>query len=187
MFDSGILNLINKNANKGMTALIEQYTPLVYSIVSNKLSSTLSAQDIEEVVSDVFIAFYNQIDKVDLKKGSLAAYLTTIAKRKAVDALRKIKLYEKVELDDDNCFIEIPDNVNLQNEAERRELNKKLISAINNLGEPDSTIVYRKYFFEESSKEIAQYTNLTDDNVRKRLQRALQKIQLCLKGDYYED
>lgn len=187
MFDSGILSFIKKNPNKGMSALIEQYTPLVYSIVSNKLSSTLSAQDIEEVVSDVFIAFYNQTDKVDLKQGSISAYLSTIAKRKAVDRLRVVKIYERIELDDENCFIEISDSINLENEAERRALNRKLISAINSLGEPDSTIVYRRYFLEESSKKIADYTNLTSDNVRKRLQRALQKIQVYLKGDYYED
>ncbi|MDE6412592.1 MAG: RNA polymerase subunit sigma-24, partial [Eubacterium sp.] len=89
MFDSALIKMIRSDQNKGLSNLIDQYTPLVYTIVRNKISSVCSAEDIEEVVSDVFITFYNQIESVDLSKGSIAAYLMTIAKRKAVDKFRK--------------------------------------------------------------------------------------------------
>lgn len=89
MFDTALLKMIKESSNPGLSHLIDQYTPLVYTIVKSKISSVCSEEDIEEIVSDVFIAFYNQIDHVNLSKGSLAAYLTVIAKRKAVDRFRK--------------------------------------------------------------------------------------------------
>lgn len=186
MFDNSILKLIDKNADKGMTALMEQYTPLVYSFVKSRLSFCMQQEDIEETVSDVFIAFYKQRERVDLSKGSLAAYLTVIAKNKAADRLRSLNRHIDVVYDEES-FIEIPDSFNLQSQAERNELHKRLIEEINLLGEPDSTIVYRRYFLGESSKEVAKHLNITDSNVRKRLSRALKKIEHNLKGDYYNE
>lgn len=88
---------------------------------------------------------------------------------------------------DEDSYIEIPDHIDLENEAEKNSMYSRLIDEINALGEPDSTIIYHKYYYSESAKEIAQLTGLTDDNVRKRLQRALRKLENRLKGDYYED
>ncbi len=186
MFDTALIKLIKNNPEKGLSALIDQYTPLVYTIVKNKISSVCSKEDIEETVSDVFITFYNQIDDVDLSKGSLSAYLMTIAKRKAVDKFRACCKFNELSIDDDDVFIEIPDEFNLENQSEANEFYCRLIEEIKSLGEPDSTIILRKYYLKESSKTIAQLTGLTDDNVRKRLSRALRKLEKSLKGDYYE-
>lgn len=187
MFDNGILDLIKSNPEKGMSALMEQYTGLVYTIVKNKVSTVCTSEDIEETVSDVFVTFYKKVNDVDLSKGNLSAYLTTIAKRKAIDKFRScIKPYE-ISTDDEQAFLEIPDNYNLEAEAERKMIYRRLIEEINALGEPDRTIIYRKYFLSEGSKAIANHIGISDDSVRKRLSRALQKIQERLKGDYYED
>ena len=186
MFDNALIRLIKNNTEKGMSALMEQYTGLIYTVVKNKISAVCSAEDIEETVSDVFVAFYNQIDNVNLEKGSLSAYLISIAKRKAVDKFRTVCKYCEISTDDDG-FIEIPDSFNLENEAEKNELYRNLINEINSLGEPDSTIVFCRYYLSLPSKEIARLVSLSDDNVRKRLQRALRKLESKLKGVYYEN
>ena len=182
-----LLELVKRNAENGMSALIDRYTPLVYTIVKNKLSSYYSVEDIEETVSDVFVAFYNSVEKVDLNKGSISAYLSTLAKRKASDRLRRKRLVNTVSIDDENELIEIPDSINVENELEKRELAKRLTEVINALGEPDSTIVYRKFYLFESSAEIANYVGLSSDNVRQRLSRALKIIKTIMEGDYYEN
>lgn len=82
MFDQSLLRLIKKKPNRGMSALMDRYTGLVYSAVKNRISGICTEEDIEEIVSDVFVAFYNQVDKIDTEKGSLASYLITIAKKK---------------------------------------------------------------------------------------------------------
>ena len=187
MFDSALIKMIKSDKNKGLSNLIDQYTPLVYTVVKNKISSVCSEEDIEETVSDVFMAFYNQINSVDLSKGSLAAYLMTIAKRKAVDVFRKAASKQAIKpADDEDELLDLPDAYNLENEVQQKELRQKLISVINSLGEPDSTILIHKFYLRESSKDIAQLTGLSNDNVRKRLQRALRRIEKELKGENYE-
>lgn len=187
MFDSALIKMIKADKDKGLSNLIDQYTPLVYTVIKNKISSVCSKEDIEEAVSDVFITFYNQIDKVDLSKGSIAAYLLTISKRKAVDVFRKsVRGFETKVLDDEGELIEFPDDFNLEDEIQRREMSSRLIAMIKSLGEPDSTIVLHRFYLRESSKDIARVTGLSDDNVRKRLQRALRKMENQLKGENYE-
>ncbi len=187
MFDSVLLKLIKTDKNKGLLNLIDQYTPLVYTVVKSKISSVCTAEDIEETVSDVFNAFYNQAERVDLSKGSIAAYLVVIAKRKAIDVFRKASKNAEVKLlDDENEAIELSDSFDLEDEVQKKELRNKLLSVINALGEPDSTIIIHRFYLGESYKDIASVTGLSDDNVRKRLSRALRKIEKELKGAKYE-
>ena len=187
MFDSALIKMIQSDKNKGLSNLIDQYTPLVYTVVRNKIYSVCSAEDVEEVISDVFITFYNQIERVDLSKGSIAAYLMVIAKRKAVDKFRKASENQEIKLlDEDDEFLDLPDSFNLEDEIQQRDIRQKLISIIHALGEPDSTIIIHRFYLGESSKEIAAVTGLGNDNVRKRLSRALRKIEKELKGENYE-
>lgn len=187
MFDSVLLELMKTDKNKGLLHLIDQYTPLVYTVVKSKISSVCTEEDIEETVSDVFHAFYNQAVSVDLSRGSIAAYLVVIAKRKAIDAYRKASKNKEVRLlKDENEAIELPDSFNLEDEVQKKELKTKLLSIINSLGEPDSTIIIHRFYLGESAKNIALVTELSEDNVRKRLSRALRKIEKELKGANYE-
>ena len=127
MLDKALIKLIKRDAQKGMSILMEQYTGLVYTIVKNKLSLYCTAEDIEEAVSDVFAAFYNKMDSVDLEKGSLSAYLMTIAKRKAVDKFRSSVRQDEIIINEED-YIKIPDSFNLENEAEKNAFTERLIA-----------------------------------------------------------
>lgn len=65
-------------------------------------------EDIEELINDVFISFYNNLNTIEFK--SIKYYLVTSAKNKAIDFLRKKK--EEVLLDDDYIF-SVSDNKSL--------------------------------------------------------------------------
>lgn len=80
----------------------------------------------------------------------------------------------------------MPDDFNLEDEFQQREIRKKLISIIKALGEPDSTIIIHRFYLGKRSKEIVVVTGLSNDNVRKHLSRALRTIEKELKGENYE-
>lgn len=104
---------------------------------------------------------------MDLSKGSIAAYLMTISKRKAIDVFCKsIIHYEAKPVDDEGELIDFPDDFNLEDEIQQREMRSRLIAIIKSLGEPDSTIVLHRFYLRESSKDIAHITGLSDDHVR---------------------
>ena len=63
MTEGDIVHQRTISLDKYFENVICEYTEYVYSIVWNRLYSIAKKEDVEEAVSDVFIKFYNCIDK----------------------------------------------------------------------------------------------------------------------------
>ena len=90
MDDRELLQILQKNPENGMRLVMKEYTGLCYYIVKQKLAD-FSAEEIEECVSDVFLAFYHQYTAIDLERGSIKGFLSVLSRRKAVDRWRKLQ------------------------------------------------------------------------------------------------
>ena len=53
----------------------------------------------------------------------------------------------------------------------------RLLQAVKDLGEPDSQILYRRYFMQQSVKEIAETLGMKSNSVSKRITRALSALE----------
>ena len=85
MTDKEILDSIYSDDIAGMSLLIDTYADLVYKIVSEVMSDVGAQEDIEECVCESFVAFFNNLDDVDLSRGSIKGFLGVIARRRAVN------------------------------------------------------------------------------------------------------
>ena len=177
--DKKLLELIKKHPNRGMNLLMNEYGGLVFYVVQKRLQNNMN--DIEECVSDVFIDFYSNINAVDFNKGSIKAFLVTIATRRAIDTYRRNSVHQEVySLDDEHSFTEYmlpkennnPEELTIQKNDEDR-----LLQAVEGLGEPDSQILYRRYFMQQSVKEIAETLGMKSNSVSKRITRALSVLE----------
>lgn len=179
MSQKELIEMLLKDPEKGIEAIIESYSGLVYKIIRHRLAF-LSQSDIEEAVSDVFYDIYRYRSKIDSEKGSLSSFIITIAQRRAVDIFRKRKNEVFSEISDEDMFSSIPDPDNFSLKEEERSL---LISAVVSLGEPDSTIVFRKYFLGEKHSEIGKILGLSENAVGKRLRKSLEKLKVIMKEE----
>ena len=82
MNDAELLDWIRKNPEKGLKALIAQYSGIVYTVVRRNLPETLCAADAEACAAEVFGEFYLDLDKYNPSKGSIKAWLCVIARHK---------------------------------------------------------------------------------------------------------
>ncbi len=181
ILDKDLLALLQNNPERGLDKLIQCYSGLVYTIVYSKLSSS-STEDIEECVSDIIFDFYKNRDHIDLQKGSIKAYLSVIAKRKAIDHFRKKNSnVQNISIDDEKQG-EITSNTNIEAEIINREARNILIQEINALGQPDREIFIRKYYWGQSTKAIAKSLHLKENTVDKRVSRGLIKLRQSLGG-----
>lgn len=180
MTDREILDFIKSDTGKGMELLIDSYSALVYKIVSSVILPVGNAQDVEECVSDAFIIFYNHLHRIDLQKASLKGFLAMVAKRNAISHYRRLKrnrIRENPEDCENELFSEtVPD----------LETKKALYEAMKALGEPDTTIVVRRYVLGETAKEISEQVDLSAEAVQKRLERSIKKLREMLGGVLYE-
>ena len=100
MTDQEILELIYSDRSKGLSELIDTHSVLIYQLVADILLEVGNEDDVFECVCDSFEAFYNNIDDVDLTRGSIRGYLGVIANRRAIN------LYFTLKPDSDSVFSE---------------------------------------------------------------------------------
>ena len=160
-------------------ALLQEYGSYVYAIVYNKLRSCGSAEDIEECVSDAFADLFIALDRNEIS--NVKAFLGTIAKRTAIDRFRSLsgKANKTVYVDEDNMQ-ELASDFNIENLSDKNELRRILLDQIEALGEPDSTILIQKFYYNRNSKEIAESVSMTATAVRQRCSRAMDKLRTKL-------
>ncbi len=182
MEDKRLLRLLHKDPNAGMEQLMDQYAGLVYAVVRGKLSESFCvSSDIEDCVADVFSDFYGKLEKYDPKISSIKSYLCVLARYHAIDVFRKRERQRgEISIDDSESFIQISAD---ERELDEAELRREVLAAVKDLGEPDTSIIIRKYYLGESSKQIARALKLTVSNVDTRTHRALNKLRKLFGGE----
>jgi len=175
-------SLLVRHPEKGIEKIMDKYIAFVYTIVYGKLSGVCSRQDIEECVSGIFYEVYQTRNLIDLEKGSLKSYLAVLSKRTAIDIFRKMRNKAgNVSLDEfEHDWIAA--DTNTEKAVIDSETSDLLIQEIKALGEPDSQIIIRKYYFGQSSKIISAVLGIKENTVNKKVSRSLVKLKEALGG-----
>jgi RNA polymerase sigma-70 factor (ECF subfamily) len=175
MTDKELIIKMKCSPPEGLAAVVDRYTAYVMKIARTKLGGICSSEDIEEAVSDIFFKFYQTAQSCGFEIRSVRAYLSVIAGRHCTDVFRK--------------HISAPDILPLEDAGEvavqeqMSDSNSDLAAAIKKLGEPDTSIFIRKYFFGQKTKEIAEELHLNPKAVDKRVSRGLVKLRKILKEE----
>ena len=185
MQDDELINILKTDPNTGMTLLLKQYAGLIHSVVKHKLAGqNFCDADIEHCVADTFSEFYCDLDKFREAAGSIRSWLCVIARHNAYDRLRRYKKEAgTLSLDAEGIAEPWDDTFSVEESLITNEFKEELLREIKALGEPDSTILLRKYYLSESSKEVAERLNLTVSSVDTRAHRAIQKLRKLFGGE----
>lgn len=130
-----LMRLKNRKRN-AIDEAIEVYTPYLSTVLYNMLGNRLPKEDIEEILSDVFVTLWKNADTIDLEKGTLRAYLAAVARNFALKKLNKQRDYTSLD------EIELPDEAAV---LEENTADSVVWDAVMSLGEPDTRFrIYRK-------------------------------------------
>lgn len=174
MRDEAILRKIRSGNPEGLERLMDQYIAYVSAIVWNILRYSMTAEDAEEVVSDVFLAAWNQA--ADFKKGYVKAWLGAVARNKAKTKLRSVESTLPLEED----VLEIPDADTPEGMLQCNEEARLVRSAVDSLGEPDREIFLRHYYYTQTVREISEQMVLNESTIKTRLRRGRMKLKEIL-------
>lgn len=166
------INYYMKNNELDLEKIINEYSSYTATIINNMAMNSLSDEDKEEIVSEVFFILWKNKNKLNVNK-YLSSYIAGITRNVVKEYLRKIKInfdisnyenslynYDKIELLDDNV-------------EEISKIEKKL----KDMKEIDKTIFLDFYYSSKSIKDIAKEQKISEFSVKQRLYRIRKKIR----------
>ena len=171
MNERALLRRLKDGDTGALSELIGLYTPYLYTIASNIMSTALPREDIEEVVSDSFVSLWTH--RQDVAPGKLKPWLAAVCRNRAKDALRARRLAEP--LDDD--LLEVAAEGDMEQGVLRAELTALAREAVDSLGEPDGEIFRRHYFLYQKTGEIADALGMNAATVRTKLARGRERLR----------
>ena len=176
--DEELLRRLQKRDSGALEAAIRRYGGYVYAIIRNRSAGTLSAEDAEELTSDVFVKLWQHAGEI---RGGLRAWLGSVSRNRATDALRRAK----IELPLEPRLFWVEDT--MWESLAEEERNGHLREALNALSPEDREIFCRTYDLCQSSAQIAEAMGIPASTVRTRLRRGRDTIRKRLQTGGWND
>ncbi len=174
-----ILQGLRQRRQEGIEAFLLQYSPLMRYIIAPILSDT---REQEECLQDVAMRVWDKIDQYDETKGSFTAWLTVLTRNMALNRAKGLPRKE--------IFQEVPTEMAAteagpEEQVIRQERARAIRQAVAGLGGADQQIFYRKYYYMQSTAQIAAEMGMTERAVEGRLYRVKKKLRKELGGEWH--
>lgn len=168
------------------TALGLLYESLVGQIYGLALRITRQVQLAEEVVQDTFWQVWRQAPRFDPERGSAIAWVMTIARSRALDALRRIEPNECNLKPEALALFEASDHDIPQDLLVAMQQGHQLHAALASLDAMPRQLVSLAFFRGLSHDEIAGHTGLPLGTIKSHIRRALLTLRQVLTSDVTE-
>ena len=177
MQESDIIEKLKQKSPDGAEELVSHYGPLMKYVIKPILANE---QDREECLSEAVIRILEKVHLYDEQRGSWTAWITAVTRSVALNKLRSLASpYEEVELTAETPSMEpTPEERILQQERQR-----ELRDAVDQLSQKDRMIFYRKYYYLQTTAQIASEIGMTERAVEGRLYRIKKRLRKLLGGD----
>lgn len=169
-----------KNGKIDIDKMIDEFYGYVYIIVKNGVSIAITNEDIEEIISDVFVAIWKNSRDL-LKTTEIKPYLTGIAKNVIRNKYRNTELNFSISDYEENLV----DTCNIEKITEENEQNKVIFNTLKTVKTKEYEIFIMFYYESKSVKEIAKVLNLSISNVKTTLHRIRKIIKRNLEDGGY--
>lgn len=174
------LNDFLNNGVLNVEDIVNSYSSYIYAILKNSINSS---EDIEEIISDVFVALWHNYRKLE-PNTEIKPYLIGTTKNYIKKKYR--------ELSNDTIMSDIADFdnsvdalVNVADIAEESEKSRIIMNTLNSLKYEEKHVFIMFYYSSKKVKEIAKILGISTSKVKTTLHRVRKKLKSELtKGGY---
>ena len=179
--DLELMQAIQASDAGALSQLYDRYNGILKALILRVVHNEAEADDL---LQEIFMEIWNQAKNFSAQKGKPLGWMVTLARRRAIDGLRKKQAYARAEERLQNEVEQQPDAWvhNATEEAivlsDTRVLIRKVISG---LPPAQQQAIDLAFFRGMSQREIAAKTNTPLGTVKTRLELGLKKIYDGLK------
>ena len=170
---------VARGDEQALAALYDETSRIIYGLLLRMLGDAASA---EEILLDAYTQVWRQADTYSAERGAPMAWLTTIARSRALDRLRArrterertepldLTLYRRAAADD------------VEDEWAASEMRKLVRDALDQLPPEQRELIELAYFAGLSHSEIAAAKSQPLGTVKTRIRLGMAKLRDALKG-----
>lgn len=177
MEDQELVALLNAREARGLDELLRRHGPMLRYIIHPILTDS---REQEECLADVTLQVWEKIGGYDVERGSFLAWLSALTRNTALnrrrDSLRNCRSPERL---DQEMADPAP---GLEEALLEKERARRLQEAVNRLGTIERSLFYRKYYYLQSTAQMAAELGLTERAVEGRLRRLRLRLRKELGG-----
>ena len=184
MQETDLIKSIIERNDSAMEELLKYYGPLIRYVIGPIVKDV---QEQEACVSEVAMRIWEKADTYDPAQGRWTGWITAIARNTALNWVRGQRQHLPLE----DIHMEIPSKEQTPEEAvvqkeTQMEMRQALLGSLRELSAKDEALFYRKYYYMQSTAQIAAEMGLTERAVEGRLYRIKKQLRKKLGGDVYE-
>ena len=169
MQDQEFSALLSGNRKMAEEKLIREFSPLMHYIISG---IEHDPENREDCYAEVCLRLLQGIDSWSIERGSLKNWVSAVTRNTAISLLAKEKKHLHTELQDTLPAADAsPEEKAIRNDQERR-----LHTAITKLRKSDQELIYRKYYYLQSTEQIASELGRSVRSIEGKLYRIRKKL-----------
>jgi RNA polymerase sigma factor (sigma-70 family) len=163
--------LLKQQSREGFNYLYQQYAAVLYGVIHKVVYDDQTAQD---VLQDVFVKIWSNINQYDAKKGRIYTWMINIARNAAIDKLRsKGEIMKgKIQTGDD-----IVNNLERGMKTEQSTDTIGLRKMVTSLKPEYQTIINLAYFKGFTLDEISKALAIPLGTVKTRMRSGIQQLR----------
>lgn len=181
MNDNKILKDFASEDGLNIEDVIKTYNNYIYTIIKKLITNN---EDIEEILSDVFIILWNNYYKLE-ENTKVKPYLVGITKNLIRKKYRNYN-YENIIQNIDETENEIIDNCDVLKLVEENEKSKIISEIIDNMKKEEKQIFIMFYYQNKKIKDIAKNLNISVSKVKITLYRLRNLVKKKFKERGYD-
>jgi len=177
--DVDLMRGLKSEDPEALSQLYDRYNGILKALILRVIHNEAEAEDL---LQEVFMEIWNQAKNFSPRKGKPLGWMVTLARRRAIDGLRKKQAYARVE---ERLQTETGQQSGANNATEDEicsgDTRLLIGKVLDSLPEAQQKAVELAFFQGMSQREIAANTNTPLGTVKTRLELGLKKIYDGLK------
>jgi len=186
--DEQLMENIQARDERSLEILMKRFEAMLRNLVGRILAID---QDVTDVVQEVFLGIWNQASNFDVSKGKAVGWIVTIARRRAIDRVRRRQAYDRAEMrfrlstETGTQHLAADD---VEEQAANSDYAAIFADLISKLPEAQRQVVHMTFFQGLSQREIARETGIPLGTIKTRLELGVKKLRavVCAMGTHKE-
>ncbi|HFC11239.1 MAG TPA: sigma-70 family RNA polymerase sigma factor [Anaerolineae bacterium] len=173
------MSQVQQGDQAALSTLYDRYAPIVLGVLTRIIGERPAA---EEVLQEVFWRIWDKSASFDASKGKFKSWLFSIARRKAIDAVRRRKVRpQPMKSDSAELMLSMQaSETDVSATVEHTLLADTIQTALQILPAEQRLVIEMAYFQGKTRREIAAETNTPLGTIHTRARLALKRLRQSL-------